>query len=386
MAANLTRNKDDIGEITKFMDECRSLGIVVKGPDVNESELNFTVNKEGNIRFGLGGVKGVGTSAVEAIIREREANGPFNSIFNFVERVNLTTCNKKNMEALCYSGALDAFQSIKREQFFAANSKGEVFLEVLIRYGNRYQTDKNSATLSLFGDFSAIEIARPEIPQTEPWSNIERLNKEKDLVGIYLSSHPLDDYYLILNYVCNTGLAGLEAEKDKGFTQKELIIGGITTAFKQGNTKTGNPYGVLKLEDFTGTGEIPLFGKDYIEFGKYGIPNMYLLIKGKYQPRPYNESILDFKISAIRPMSEIKDSAINKITIFLPLHRLDEKLIADLSSMVKSNPGNCAFYFKIEDMEEQLSVSLYAETQKYAIDKNTVRFLEDNQIKFSINS
>jgi DNA polymerase-3 subunit alpha len=385
MAANLTRNKDDIGEITKFMDECRSIGIVVKGPDVNESELNFTVNKEGNIRFGLGGVKGVGTSAVEAIIKERETNGPFKNIFDFVERVNLTACNKKNIEALCYSGAFDAFQEIKREQFFAVNSKGDVFSEVLIRYGNKFQTDKNSATLSLFGGFGEVEIARPEIPKTESWSNIERLNKEKDLVGIYLSSHPLDDYYVILNYVCNTGLANLEAAKNAGFTNKELIIGGIVTSFKQGNTKNGNPYGVLKLEDFTGSGEIPLFGKDYIEFGKYGIPNMYLLIKGKYQPRQYKESILDFKISSVKPMREVKDSLVNKITIFLTLHQLDEKIITELSSVIKNNQGNCIFYFKIEDVEKQLSVSLYAETQKIAIDKNLIRFLEDNQIKFSIN-
>ena len=386
MAANLTRNKVDMGEIIKFMDECRSLGIVVKGPDVNESDLNFTVNREGNIRFGLGGVKGVGTSAVEAITKEREANGLFKSIFDFVERVNLTACTRKNLESLCYSGAFDAFHEIKREQFFAANGKGEVFLEVLMRYGNKYQTDKNSATLSLFGDFGAVDIARPDILQTEPWNNIERLNKEKDVVGIYLSSHPLDDYYLILNYICNMGMAGLEAAKNPDSINKELVTGGIVTAFKQGNTKTGNPYGVLKLEDFTGSGEIPLFGKDYIEFGKYGIPNMYLLIRGKYQPRQYNESVLDFKISSILPMSEIKDSLINKITVFLPLHELSEKMVAELSSMIKNNSGNCAFYFKIEDVEKQLSVSLYAETQKYAIDQKTVRFLEDNCIKFSINS
>jgi DNA polymerase-3 subunit alpha len=386
MAANLTRNKDDIGEITKFMDECRSMGIVVKGPDVNESELNFTVNQEGNIRFGLGGVKGVGNSAVEAIIKEREANGPFRGIFDFVERVNLTACNKKNIEALCYSGAFDAFQEIKREQFFAANGKGEVFLEILMRYGNKYQTDKGSATLSLFGGFDEVDIARPEIPKTESWSNIERLNKEKDLVGIYLSSHPLDDYYVILNYICNTGLADLETVKNSDSANKDLIIGGIVTSFKQGNTKTGNPYGVLKLEDFTGSGEIPLFGKDYIEFGKYGIPNMYLLIKGKYQPRQYKESILDFKISSIKPMSEVKDSLVNKITIFLPLHQLDEKIITELSSMIKNNSGNCAFYFKIEDVEKQLSVSLYAETQKFAIDRKLIRFLENNHIKFNINS
>jgi len=255
----------------------------------------------------------------------------------------------------------------------------------LIRHGNKYQMEKNSSMLSLFGEFGDIDIARPEIPKTESWSNIERLNKEKDLVGIYLSSHPLDDYYLILNYVCNTGLANLEAEKDKGFTKKELIIGGIVNSFKQGSTKTGAPYGILKMEDFTGSGEIPLFGKDYIEFSKYGIPNMYLLIKGKYQPRQYKESIFDFKISSIRPLSEIKDSLVNKITIALPLHQLDEKVVAELSSMIKSNPGNCAFYFKIEDVEKQLSVSLYAEAQKYAIDKKIIRFLEDNQLRFNIN-
>jgi len=289
------------------------------------------------------------------------------------------------MEALCYSGAFDAFHEIRREQFFTMTNKGEPFLEVLMRHGNRYQTDKNTSINSLFGDFGAIEIARPEIPKTESWSNIERLNKEKEVIGIYLSAHPLDDYYVILNYICNTKLVNLEIEKDKGFTNKELIIGGIITSFKQGTTKNGAPYGVIKIEDFTGSGEIPLFGKDYIEFGKFGIPNMYLLIKGKFQARQFKEKIFDFKISSIRPLSELKDTLANKITILLPLHQLDEKIIAELSSMIKNNPGNSVFYFKIADIEKQLSVSLHVENQKFAIDKNLVRFLEDNQITFSIN-
>jgi DNA polymerase-3 subunit alpha len=384
MAATLTRNKDDIAEITKFMDECRDMGIVVKGPDVNESELNFTVNQEGNIRFGMGGVKGVGSSAVEAIVKERKTNGPFKSIFDFVERVNLTACNKRNIEALCYSGAFDSFHEIKREQFFANNSKGEAFLETLIRYGNKYQADKSSAMHSLFGGFDAVEIAKPEIPETERWSNIERLNKEKDLVGIYLSSHPLDDYFVILNYICNLGLKDMEMAKDNN-TNKELIIGGIVTAFKQGNTKTGNPYGILKLEDFTGSAEIPLFGKDFVEYNKYGYPNMYLLIKGKFQPRQYKETITDFKISSIQPMSEVKDSLISKITISLPLHLLNEKIITDLSFLIKNSPGGCSLYFKIDDIEKQLSVSLYTETQKFAVDKHIIRFFEENHIYFKIN-
>ena len=384
MAANLTRNRDDIGEITKFMDECRNMGIVVKGPDVNESDLNFTVNKAGDIRFGLGGVKGVGASAVEAIVRERNENGAFKSVFNFSERVNLTSCNKKNLEALCYSGAFDAFSEIKREQFFAINTKGEVFLESLMRYGNKYQSNKNSTMQSLFGGSNAIEISTPEIPATEAWSNIERLNKEKDLVGIYLSSHPLDEYYIILNYICNLELKDFEEAKNSR-KDKDIITGGIVTSFKQGNTKAGAPYGVLKLEDFSGNAEIPLFGKDFIEYNKYGIPNMYLLIRGKFQPRQYNETIFDFRITSIQPLSEVKDSLVKKVTLSMPLQSLDDKLIAELSSLIKNNPGGSSLYFKIEDLERHLVISLFTENQKIKINKEIVRFLEDSKVEFTIN-
>ena len=384
MAANLTRNRDDIGEITKFMDECRTMGIVVKGPDVNESELNFTVNKRGNIRFGLGGIKGVGTSAVEAIVKERNANGPFTSIFNFFERVNLTACNKKNIEALCYSGAFDTFQEIKREQFFAINAKGDVFLETLMRYGNKYQTDKNSAMHSLFGGLDTIDIATPEIPTAEPWNSVERLNKEKDLVGIYLSSHPLDDYFVILNYICKPVLKDFEDAKIN-YPNKDLIIGGIVTSFKQRNTKTGNLYGVLKLEDFSGSAEIPLFGNDFIDYSKYGHPNICLLIKGKFQPRQYNENILDFKIHSIQPLADVKNALLKKITLSLPLHELDDKLITELSFLTKNNPGESSLYFKIEDIDKQLSIFLLTENQKFTINKETVRFLEESNIKFAIN-
>jgi DNA polymerase-3 subunit alpha len=386
MAANLTRNKDDISEITKFMDECRNMRITVKGPDVNESELNFTVNQEGNIRFGLGGIRGVGASAVEAIVRERKANGPFKGIFDFVERVNLTACNKRTIESLCYAGAFDNFPEIKREQFFTETAKGEAFIETLIRYGNKYQTDKNSALNSLFGGFDQIDIAKPEIPAAESWSNIERLNKEKELVGIYLSSHPLNDYFAILNYVCNLNLKDFdEAKNDEDCLNKELIIGGIVTSYRQGNTKTGNLFGILKLEDFTGSAEIPLFGNDFIEFGKYGHPNMYLLIRGRFQVRPYNKNAVDFKISSIQPMSEVKDSLIRKITISFPLHDLDEAIIEELSTKIKNFQGNCSLYFKIEDIEKHLSVSLYAEAQRFEINEHIVRYLNENKINFKIN-
>jgi DNA polymerase-3 subunit alpha len=384
MAANLTRNKDDIGEITKFMDECQSIGIVVKGPDVNESGMNFTVNKEGDIRFGLGGIKGVGSGAVEAIVSERDKNGPFKGIFDFVERVNLTACNKKNLEALCLAGAFDNFPEAKREQYFAENGKGEVFFESLIRYGNKYQLDKMSASNSLFGPFDAIEIAKPEIPAAEPWNNLELLNKEKGLVGIYLSSHPLDDFYIVLNHVCNISMKEISEDKFS-LKGKELVMGGLVSAFREGVTKNGKSYGILKLEDYTGNGEIALFGNDFIEYGKYGKRGLYLLIKGQYLPRKYNENELDFKIASIEQLTDVKDTLIKKITINIPLHKLDDQIITELSSLLKTNPGNSSLYFRIEDKEMNIHVILNAENQKFSVSRNLIKFLEEEEIAFRIN-
>ena len=386
MAANLTRNKDDIGEITKFMDECRSMGIGVKGPDVNESELNFTVNKDGDILFGMGGVKGVGAGAVENIIREREANGSFKSIFDFVERMNLTACNKKNIEALCLSGAFDNFTEATREQYFALNSKGELFIESLIRYGNKYQTDKQSNMNSLFGGMGdEIEIAKPEIPQCEKWSDLERLNKERELVGIYLSSHPLDEYYIILNHACNLSMKELADDK-AALKGKNVTMAGIVTAFREGLTKMGKPYGIVKLEDYTGSAEIPLFGNDYFEYSRYCRPNTFLLIHGSFQARQYNENITDLKIKSMSPLSEVKDSLIEKVTISLKLMDIQEDSIAEISSLIKECPGNTSLYFKIEDNDkQQLQVSLFAEGMKFFIDRRLVRYLEENSIPFKCN-
>ena len=385
MAANLTRNRDNITEITKFMDECRAMGIRVMGPDVNESDLNFTVNKAGNIRFGLGGIRGVGQGAVEAIVNEREQNGPFKGIFDFAERVNLTACNKRSIEALSLAGAFDNFPEIKREQFYAENAKGEMFLETLLRYGNKYQQDKNSAMNSLFGGMDSVEIAKPEIPKAEPWSNIERLNREKELVGIYLSSHPLDEHYIALNYVCTLKMKDFEEAKSTRINQ-ELTLGGIVTSYREGFTRNDKPYGILKMEDFSGSAEIPLFGKDYIDYGKYGRPNIYLMIKGMFAPSQFNPSNIGFRIASIFPLNEVKDYLVEKITITLPLYQLDEKTVAELSSLIKSYPGNTALYFKIEDTEKNLLLSMASEKGKYHINKSIVQYLEDNQIAFKINT
>ncbi len=383
MAANLTRNKDDIGEITKFMDECKSMGITVKGPDINESDLTFTVNREGDIRFGLGGVKGVGEGAVESIIRERQTGGPFKGIFDLVERVNLTACNKKNIEALCLAGAFDSFPEAKREQYFAENGKSEMFIESLIRYGNRYQTDKSTAVNSLFGGFDVIEIAKPEIPPATAWTTLEKLNKEKELVGIYLSSHPLDDFYVILNYACNTTMKELSDDK-YALKGREIVMGGIVTAFREGTTKTGRPFGILKLEDYTGSAELPLFGQDFIDYGKYCRPNLYLLIRGQYQARKYNEEELDFKIASIKQLPDVKDSMIEKVSITMELEQLEPEVVEDLSAFLKTNSGKTSLYFKIIDAEKNMYVSLKS-PEKVDISRGLVNYLESRSIKLEVN-
>jgi DNA polymerase-3 subunit alpha len=383
MAANLTRNKDDIGEITKFMDECRSMGITVLGPDVNESDLNFTVNKHGNIRFGLGGIKGVGSGAVEIIVKERETNGPFKSIFDFAERVNLTACNKKNLEALCLSGAFDNFTEVAREQYFAANNKGDVFIETLIRYGNKFQQDKRSAQNFLFGGMDSFEIAKPEIPQASPWNTIERLNKEKDLVGIYLSSHPLDEYYVILKYVCTLGMADFEEAKST-HVNKPVVLGGIVTNIREGYTKSGSQYAVVKIEDFTGSGEIALFGDDFVNYAKFCRPNMYLFIKGTFTPRRYNESQVDFRISSIQQLPDVKEKIVHNLTISIPLFELNKSLVDNLSSKIKNNPGNTSLYFKIEDKEKHISITLTTGNQKFLLNKQIIQYLENKNFNIVI--
>jgi DNA polymerase-3 subunit alpha len=301
-----------------------------------------------------------------------------------VERVNLTACNKKNVESLALAGAFDNFPEISREQYFAETAKGELFLETLMRYGNKYQLDKNSSMNSLFGGMDTVEIARPEAPKTEPWSNIERLNKEKELVGIYLSSHPLDDYYIALNYVCNLGMKDFDEAKTSRINQP-LTFGGIVTAYREGTTRNGKPYGVIRLEDFTGSGEIPLFGKDYIEYSKYGRPNIYLLIKGIFAPSAYDPNRINLSIASIDLLNEKQENLVEKLTIRLPLYRLDEELIEDLAAMAKNRPGKTKIGFQIEDNEQQLSLSLAAEKDKYEIPKSMVQYLEDKELSFAIN-
>ena len=383
MAAVLSRSLSNIVDITKFMDECKAMGIQVLGPDVNESILKFSVDQQKNIRFGLGAVKGVGESAVLNIIEERKKHGRYRDIFDFVERVNLSNCNKKTIESLALAGAFDNM-GIQREQIYAENAKGEQFLDTLVRYGNKYQTDKLSAANTLFGADEFVAIAKPEIPTCERWSTLERLNKEKELVGIYLSAHPLDEYRIILQYVCNTGV--VELNDRETLQGREILMGGIVTGFREGTTKTGKPYGILKLEDFTGSGEIALFGQDYIDYGRYGKSGMYLLITARVEPGRWDPKKLDFKIGSIRLLQDEKEKLIEKISITVPIHGLEEQTISELSALIKKHPGNSLLYFKVVDGEHNITLNLFAPKTKIQVTRDLVEYLVENEnIDFKIN-
>jgi DNA-directed DNA polymerase III (polc) len=384
MAAVLSNNLNNITEITKFMDECKSMGINVLCPDVNESFLKFSVNKEGDVRFGLAAIKSVGHGAAADIIEERTKNGTFRDIFDFVERVNLSSCNKKNIEALALAGAFDSLQGIKREQFLATNSRGEEFLETLIRYGNKYQQDKMESMVSLFGDDTSFQIARPEIPQATRWSDLEKLNKERELIGIYLSAHPLDDYEFILKYVCNTNTLTLQ-DLDS-LNGKEITFGGMVTAVREGQTKRGSPYTIFKIEDYSGSYEIALFSEDSVNYGRYARMGLSVYIEGRVQPKRYRQEELEVKITSIGLLSEMKDKLVSKITLQIPLTELDDTTVAELSALVKNNSGNSLLYFQIIGEESHMNIQLFSRPTKIQVNKRFIDYLRDNlYIDFKIN-
>ncbi|MDD2551916.1 MAG: DNA polymerase III subunit alpha [Dysgonamonadaceae bacterium] len=384
MAAVLSNNLNNITEITKFMDECRAMGMNVLSPDVNESFFKFSVNPKKDLRFGLAAIKGVGHSAANSIIEERQKNGHFADIFDFVERVNPSSCTKKNVESLALAGAFDSLPGIKREQFFATNDKDEAFIDTLIRYGSKFQADKNMSMNSLFGDDFSNQISRPEIPMAEKWTDLEKLNKERELIGIYLSAHPLDDYELILKYVCNTSTSDL-SDLDK-INGKEVTFGGMVTTFREGQTRHGSPFTIFKIEDYNGSFEIALFGDDSINYGKFARPGLSLFIRGRVQPRRYSESQMEFKISSIQLLTDVKNKLIEKLTIQLPLTELTDESVTDLSALLKNNSGNTLLYFQINGIDSHLNLELFARNTKITVTSSLVDYLKSNSaIKFKVN-
>ena len=384
MAAIMSRRRDQISEITKLMDECKSMGIATLGPDVNESYLKFGVNKKGEIRFGLAAIKGMGDAAAEAIIQEREKNGVYKSIFDFAQRVSFANVNRKAYESLALSGGFDSF-GIAREDFFATNSKGEVFLDTLVRYGQMYQMEQQEMRNSLFGGENEIEIATPAIPHGVRWSDIERLNKERDLVGIYLSAHPLDEYRIVLDNLCNTHCAEL-SDVQQLKDREDVIFGGIVTDVRQKFTKRGEPCGFVVIEDFDGSGELGLFGKDWGEKSGMFTVGSAVYVTGKMQPRFQYSDQMELKVQDVQYLQTVKDKAIDRITITLTTDLLDEQVVTELGEMINENPGKTKLYFQLVDRTGKGHVLMRSTTKFVDVKSTLVNFIEQTPaLDYKIN-
>ena len=382
MAAVLSRNISDIKKITIFMDECKRMGIQVLGPDVNESAYKFTVNQTGDIRFGLGAIKGVGENAVANIIEARKANGKYQDIFDFAVRVNLQTVNKKNFEALAVAGAFDGLGTIKRSEYFALDTKGNSFIEQIMKYGSKVQTEKNNNQQSLFGANTGFDLQKPESPKGQEWSKLEKLNREKEVIGIYLSAHPLDDYKLEIENFCNTSLT--EMKDLPAINGKDVVIAGMVTSSKVAMSKNGNYFGKIVLEDYSDSWEMALFGKDFENYRKFLFEGYSLLIKGKVQPKSYNPSELEFKIKSMNMLSDVKEEMIKMVNITLPLNEIDENLVDDLKKQAESSKGKIQLKIKVVDPESKIAIDLFSRSMRVNLSQKFISFLQTNDIEFRV--
>ncbi|MBF1538136.1 MAG: DNA polymerase III subunit alpha [Prevotella salivae] len=376
MAALMTRRFSQITEITKLMEECQSMKIATLGPDVNESYSEFGVNKRGEIRFGLSAIKGMGEMAAQSIVKEREANGPFKDIYDFAQRIDFSNVNRKAFESFALSGGFDGFE-YRREQYFAPGMKGDVFLDTLVRYGQLYQQEQREARNSLFGGESAVEISRPIPGKFEEWSTIERLNRERDLVGIYLSAHPLDEYGVILKSLCNTHCTELD-KKEELVKKEEISIGGIVTGVKSKFTKTGKPCGFVTIEDFEGSGELAFFGEEWGRWRGMLTEGCIVYITAKCQQRYRDSNFYDLRVQDIQYMQTIKDSRLEKITISIDSSELTEDVVNDLTTLVEKKPGKAQFYIQVVDREHNVSLMLRSRSHTVDVTKELISYVESN--------
>ncbi len=383
MAAILTRNRSDITKLTGFMDECKRMKIKVLGPDINESFMEFGVNSHGDIRFGLAAIKGVGENVVKAIIDERAANGPYDSVYDFVERVPSGTVNRRTMENLILAGAFDSFADMKREDYFYENIKGETFTETLVRYGQAFQNDRISSAMSLFGDDAEMSTAgRPPVTPAPEWPAAHRLEKERELVGMYLSAHPLDPYYMDLTYGTCSVKGYIDFEPAEGV---ELTFGGMVVDFQKRQGRNGM-FGILKIEDNTGSAEFMLFGQTFIDFHNYGIPGTPVLVTGQYQRR-FANSELRFNIRNIRLLEDVRGQLVRSITIDLSVPRITSQLKEIIEEHMNSAPrqgegGELAF--RLFDPAINRSLTLRS-SRRIPISRRLIDTLREEDYNFSIN-
>lgn len=361
MAAVLSNNLNDITQVSFFMEECRRMGVAVLGPDVNESAYEFTVNTAGAIRFGLGGVKGLGSGPVDNIIAERAENGPFVSIFDMAKRLNLRLVNKKAMESMAYAGCFDSFRNVHRAQYFFPDQSGKTFLENAVRFGASLQEHENSSQVSLFGEASAIQMPEPTVPVCEEWPTLVKLNFEKEVVGIFISGHPLDDFRMEIDAFCSGKVEMLL--KLPEYYGRDLLIAAIVTDVQHLTTKTGKPFGILTIEDYANSNKMYLFGDNYLKFQHLMKKDLLVAIRGKVEEGRFKDKItgqkpIEFVISSIEQLQDLLDTRAATINITIPIKSLDQMLMSKLESLFTESEGKCSVKFTVVDVLDDIKVTM----------------------------
>ena len=382
MASVLSNNMNDIKQVSFFMEECKRSGIEVLGPDVNESYYKFSVNKEGAVRFGMGAIRGVGEGAVRAIIDERKENGNFRSIFDVTKRVDLRAANKKAFDGLVLAGGFDSFETANRSQYFALDEKGVTFIEKAIRYGNKFQESKNSAQVSLFGEASEVQFEEPDIPPCEPWNVMEKLSKEKEMIGIYISGHPLDDFKTEIQYFCNARVDSLQNISQ--LEGKELSFAGIISDVQHRVSKNGKPWGMFTFEDYSDAYEFRLFNEDYLKFRHFLIPNTFLYLKTVMR-RAWQNGDVRVQITTIQQLQDVLANMAKKITLNLPIESINETSVKQFDSVFKKHQGNQHLNFMIIDHKEKLKLNMPSRSAKINITKELLDELSENEWSFKLN-
>ena len=386
MAAVLSCNLSNSDKISLFMDECNHMDMKVMGPDVNESRASFFVNKSGALRFGLTAIKGVGAGAVADILKERDQNGEFRSIYDLVERVNLQSVNKKNLEALAMAGGFDSFQTMNRAQFFADMGDGTTFIEALLKYGNKIQSEKSGSMANLFGDVQPISIKLPAVPNVPEWPGIVVLEKEKNLIGIYLSAHPLDDYKVEINSYCTKGVTLSDLNADlASFKNRELTLFGIVTDAQEAISKNGKNFASMVLTDYNGSLKFMMFGNDYVSYSKFCRKGLFLLVRGRVTERWNGGTEMEFKPTKMELLDELAPKAEN-LTLEIPIDKVEEGTLRELEEILSGNQGKTTLRFNFVDPENDIRVRMFSRTKGVTLSPQLKSYLQKHSfINFSIN-
>jgi len=388
MAAVLSNNMNDIKQVTFFMEECKRMKLNVLGPDVNESYYKFSVNHDNAVRFGMGAIKGVGHGAVKTIVEERKNEGPYKSIFDLAKRIDLRAANKKAFENLANAGGFDCFPNTHRAQYFQDEGDGVTFLEKTIKYANRYQENKNSAQVSLFGESSDVQIEEPEIPPCETWGTMEKLAREKEVVGIYISGHPLDDFKLEMQNFCNGDISVFRDMPT--YINKEISFGGVVTDVQHRVSKQGKGWGTFTIEDYMNTHEFRIFGEEYLKFKHFLMHNNFVFVRALIKEGWTNRDTgakgdPRLQFNSFQLLHDVMESYAKKLSIQLNIKEISEEKVQSIKELLQMHSGNHNLKFVVYDDEEELKLEMSSRLQKIKISQELLEELKAQELFYKLN-